>query len=54
MIHDSYFLCFEEYLKQIHAAFAAYAAYLYISYRSNSKLLPYVHFIGYVYVFMYI
>ena len=39
MIHKfSYFLCFEENFEKNYAAFAAYAAYLYSSYRSNCKL----------------
>ena len=55
VIHDSYFLCFEEYLKQIHAAFAAYAAYLYISYRSNCKLsLMLILWDTYMYLYIYI
>ena len=32
------FLCFEEHFKKNYAAFAAYEAYLYSSYRSNCKL----------------
>ena len=57
----SYFLCFEEHLKKNYAAFSAYAAHLYSSYRSNSKLLPftYVHLMYilkdiYIYIYIYI
>ena len=39
----SYFLCFEEHFKKHYAAFSAYAAHLYSSYRSI-----------YIYPFMYI
>ena len=53
MIHKfSYFLRFEEHFKTNHVAFAAYAAYLYSTYKSNCKLS--LMLIGYVYVFMYI
>ena len=55
----SYFLCFEEHLKKNYAAFSAYAAHLYSSYRSNSKLLPftYVHLMYIlkdIYIYIYI